>query len=111
MKGAPAHPLAVGVTVYLTTPDVVPVLVSVCAIEVPHAEAQSLKPVIVPPVGVVCIAADQVYVVPATVEFNATLLAVPSQMVCGEAEPTGVGLTVIVKVFGVPVQLGFQYRI
>ena len=46
-----------------------------------HGEAQSLKPVIVPPVGVVCIAADQVYVVPVTVEFNAMLLAVSSQMV------------------------------
>jgi len=60
VNGAPGHPLAVGVTVYLTTPDVVPVLVSVCAIEEPQAEAQLLNPVIVPPVGAVCIAAIQV---------------------------------------------------
>lgn len=29
VKGVPAHPLAVGVTVYLTTPEVVPVFVNV----------------------------------------------------------------------------------
>lgn len=50
-------------------------------------------------------AAVQVYVVPVTVELNATLLAVPPHIVCGDAEPTGVGLTVIVKVFEGPVQL------
>ena len=47
----PLHPLAVGKTVYLTTPAVVPVLVNVCAIDDPHADEQLLKPVIVPPVG------------------------------------------------------------
>ena len=104
VNGAPGHPLAVGVTVYLTTPDVVPVFVSVCAIDDPQAEEQLLNPVIVPPEGAVCIAVVQVYVVPVTVELNVTLLVVPPQIVCGEAEPTGVGLTVIVKVFGVPVQ-------
>ena len=50
---APLHPLALGVTIYLTTPAVVPVLVNVCAIVVPQVAAQLLKPVIVPPAGVV----------------------------------------------------------
>ena len=50
---APLQLFALGVTTYLTTPAVVPVFVNVCAIVVPQEEAQSLKPVIVPPVGVV----------------------------------------------------------
>ena len=49
----PAQPLAIGVTVYRTTPAVVPVLINVCAMIVPQAEEQSAKPVIVPPDGVV----------------------------------------------------------
>ena len=53
----------------------------------------------------VCIAAVQVNVVPLTVEFNATLEADPLQIVCGEAEPTGVGLTVISTVKVTPVQV------
>lgn len=53
----PAQPPAVGVTVYLTTPFVVPVLVSVCAIVDPD---ELLKPVTVPPDGLVVIAAVQV---------------------------------------------------
>ena len=51
--GVPVHVLAVGVIVYLTIPAVVPVFVNVCAIMVPQEAAQLLKPVIVPPVGVV----------------------------------------------------------
>jgi hypothetical protein len=47
----PLHPLALGVTVYLTTPAVVPVLVNVCAIEFPQDEVQLLMPFIVPFVG------------------------------------------------------------
>ena len=43
----------VGVITYLTTPGDVPELVSVCPIFVPHEDAQSLKPVILPPVGAV----------------------------------------------------------
>ena len=51
----------------------------------------------VPPAGMVWIAAVQVNVVPATVELNATLVVAALQIVCDEgvAEPTGVGLTVI----------------
>jgi hypothetical protein len=51
--GVPAHPLAVALTVYLTTPAVVPVLVNVCIIEFPQLAAQLLNPVIVPPDGLV----------------------------------------------------------
>jgi hypothetical protein len=49
--GAPEHPLAVGVTVYLTIPGVVPVLVNVCAIVDPQSDGQLLRPFIVPFVG------------------------------------------------------------
>ena len=81
-----------------------PVLVSVCAIglAVPLA-----WPVIVPPDGVVCIAAVYEYVVPTAgvVELNVTVVVPPLQTVCADAEPTGIGLTVIVNVIGVPVQV------
>ena len=65
-----------------------PVLVNVCAMDVPEPAA---CPVIVPPAGVVWIAAVQVKLVPLTAEFNDTLLVAPLQIVSGEAEPTGVG--------------------
>ena len=73
----------------------------------PQAAAQLLKPVMVPPVGVVCIAAVQVKVLPATgvLELKATLVVPALQMVCGEAEPTGTGLTVTSTVNGVPEQV------
>ena len=63
-----------------------------------------LNPVIVPPAGVVMIAAVQVNVVPLIVELNATLVAVALQMVCGEAEPTGFGLTVTMSLMDDPEQ-------
>ena len=78
---APGQLFAVGVTVYLIIPAVVPVLVNVCAIVEPQDERQLLKPVIVPPAGVVCIAPVQVYVVPLRVEFKVTLLDEPLQIV------------------------------
>jgi hypothetical protein len=68
---------------------------------VPQEDVQLLNPVTVAPDS--C-AAVQVKVLPVTVEFNATLLAVLPQMVCGEAEPTGVGLTVTFTVKGEPAQ-------
>ena len=43
---------------------------------------------------------------PVTLELKATLLAVPPQIVCGEAEPTGVGLTVTVALIAEPVHNG-----
>ena len=60
--------------------------------EVPQELVQLLKPVVVPPVGVVCIAAVQVKPVLATVEFRDIAVVKPGQMVCGLADPTGIGL-------------------
>ena len=59
----------------------------------------------VPPVGGVCMAAVHVKVVPLIVEFKVISLVPALQMVCGEAEPTGVGFTVTVIVYGEPRQL------
>ena len=73
----------------------------------PQAAAQLAKPVMVPPVGVVCIAAVQVKVLPASgvLELKA-MIAVPAlQMVWAVAEPTGTGLTVKSTVNGVPEQV------
>ena len=53
VKVLPVQPLAVGVIVYLTTPAVVPVLVSVCVIVVPQEDEQLLNPERVPPEGAV----------------------------------------------------------
>ena len=78
VNGDPEQPFAIGVTVYVIIPSVVPVLVSICEILVPEV---LLKPVIVPPVGVVVMAAVQENVVPFTVEFNATLVVVALQIV------------------------------
>ena len=74
---------------------------------VPQDDAQLLNPVIVPPDGAVCMAAVHVNVVPLTVEFNATLVDAKLHIVCddGEAEPTGIGLTVISTVKVAPVQV------
>ena len=82
----------------------------VCVIEVPHDDAQLLKPVIVPPAGAEVIAAVQLNVVPATelgLEIVIAENALPEQIVCvaGAAETVGVGFTVMVKVRGVPLQL------
>lgn len=74
-------------------------LVNVCAIELP---VELLKPVNVPPVGGVSTPAVHVNVVPDTVEPKVTLLVAALQIVCGAAEPTGIGLTVTVAVAGVP---------
>ena len=79
-------------------------MIRVCAIglAVPLA-----WPVMVPPVGEVCMAAVYEYVVPAAgvVALKATLVVEPLQIVCGEAEPTGVGLTTTVAVVVAPVQV------
>lgn len=84
----PTQPFgAVGVTVYLTTPEALfVVLVSICEIVVPQAALQLLNPVMVAPD---CCAAVQVNVVPGTVEFKLTLVVIPLQIDCGDAEPTG----------------------
>jgi hypothetical protein len=96
--GEAGHPLATGVTVYLLTP--VLVVVNVCAIVVPHDDAQFDAPDTLPDSK----ASVHVKVVPLTVEFKATLLALPLHIACGLAEPTGVGFTVIVAVILLPTQ-------
>ena len=71
VKVEPAQLFAVGVTVYLSTPPVT--LVNGCAMVVPQEEAQLEAPETEPDNN----AAVHIYVVPFTVELNATLLAVP----------------------------------
>lgn len=98
VNAVPVHPLATGVMVYFSTPPAV--LTRVWAIVFPHDELQLDAPVIVP----LCTAAVQVNVVPVTVEFKATLVVPPVHIDCAEAEPTGLGFTIIVAVIGSPSQ-------
>ena len=60
----------------------------------------------VPPVGVVVMAAVHVNVLPLAVELSAIPGAVALQMVCedGDAEPTGIGFTVTMAVIDDPAQ-------
>jgi hypothetical protein len=97
----PAQLLAVGVTVYLTTPSDVPVLVSVCVMVDPE---ELLKPEMVPPEGITLMAAVQANVVPLTVELRDTLVAVALQIVCAVADPEGIGFTVTIVASEFPVQ-------
>ena len=69
---------------------------------VPHPVVQLLNPVTVAPD---CCAAVQVNVLPLTVELSATPVAVPPQIVFGEAEPTGIGFTVTISVVVFPTQV------
>ena len=98
VNAAPVHEFAAGVTVYLSTPPAA--LVNVCAIVVPHDEAQAAPPVIV----LDCVALVQVKVVPLTVALSVTLLVAPLQIVCALAEPTVEGLTTTVAVIAPPTQ-------
>ena len=71
VKGVPGQLVdagPVGVMIYLTTPDDVPEFTKVWPILVPQDEEQSLKPVIVPPVGAVNRDAVHVKVVPVVAE-------------------------------------------
>ena len=68
---------------------------------VPQEEEQLLNPVTVAPDN--C-AAVHVNVLPLTVELSAMLVAVPPQIVCGKAEPTGIALTVTMSVMDDPEQ-------
>jgi hypothetical protein len=102
VKAEPGHELAVGVTVYLTVAAALLVFVSVCVIVVPQEDTQLLNPVVPEPETS---AAFHVNVVPVTVEFKATLVVAPLQMVCPVAEPEGVGFTVTITEIGVPGQL------
>lgn len=62
---------------------------------------QLLNPVTVAPDNW---AAVHVNVLPFTVELRAKLVVVPPQIVCGEAEPTGIALTVTMSVMDDPEQ-------
>src|SRR5439155_26912547 len=94
----PGHAFPVGVIVYVIVPGDVPVAVNVCAIALPL--------LLVAPVTPDCDTV-QLNVVLATLLVNAIDVAVPVQIVCedGVAVATGVGLTVMVNVIAVPVQL------
>ena len=60
LNAVPVQELAVGVMIYRTTPGEVPVLSKVWLILARQPEAQSLNPVMVPPVGAVSTEAVQV---------------------------------------------------
>lgn len=94
----PGHPLAVGVTVYVAVPALVPAFVNVCAIVAPELALAPVTPL--------CTTVHA-NVVPLTEDDNAILLIPPLQMVCnvGLAVTLGVGFTVIVTVVVEPVQL------
>ena len=79
----------------MAVPEVVPVAVSVWAMVVPE---EALAPVTPDCTAV------HINVVPATGLLSATEVAVPLHIVCdaGVAVATGVGLTVITTVMGVP---------
>jgi uncharacterized protein Usg len=88
LSAVPGQEFAVGVTIYVTVPAVVPGLVSVCAMVVPFdAVAPIIPPVIVPIV--------QLKFAPETLLVNAILVDVALQIVVGLTVVTfGVGLTV-----------------
>lgn len=97
MIAAPAQPLAVGVIVNVTVTGAVVVLVNVPLI--------SPAPLAAIPVTATVLSLVQLYTVPATLPVMAiVVIATPEHTVCddGLATALGVGLTVIVKVFGAP---------
>jgi len=98
LTGVPGHELAVGVTIYMTEPAVLPGFVSICAIVDPDAAvAPVIPPFIVPIV--------QPKVVPVTLLVSEIFVVPPLQMVVGLTVVTfGVGLTVTTILTGVPGQ-------
>jgi hypothetical protein len=94
--GIPGHPLAVGVTIYITVPDVASELVSVCEIVDPFdADAPVIVPVIVPTV--------QLNVAPETLLLNGMFVVAPLQIVVmPPAVALGAGFTVTTMFTGVP---------
>ena len=82
----------------MAVPAVVPELLKVCAMLLPEpAEAPVMAPELV--------ATVQAKVVPVTLLVNAMPVVWPEQIVCeaGVAVTTGIGLTVITTLIGVPV--------
>lgn len=102
--GLPWHPLAVGMIVYFTTPSVVPVLVKTSAMVVLHVPVVQLP---LPSTEPLIIWEVHVKVVAVTLAERIIETAEPEQIAesSGVAEATGVGLMVIVKVWGVPEQV------
>ena len=95
--GVPVQLPMVGVMVYTTVPGVVPVAVSVCAMDVPEPAVAPLAPDWL---------TVQLKVVPVTVPLKAIDVALPEQIVwvVGVAVTVGIGFTVTVTVIGVPEQ-------
>jgi hypothetical protein len=91
LKFEPVQLAVAGVTMYLIIPTDELLFVSVWAIEVPHAEPQLLKPVVVPPES--CEAVHVKLVLP-TVEFKDTPVPEPPHIVGDVADPTGTAFTV-----------------
>jgi hypothetical protein len=88
LVGVPGQELAVGVTIYVTVPSVVPGFISVWAMVVPfEAVAPVIPPVIAPIV--------QLKVAPGTLLLNEIFVVAPLQIVVGSAVVTfGLGFTV-----------------
>ena len=101
VTGVPGQPLAVGVMVNVTVMGALVVLVKVPLI-LP-------APLAAIPVAVATLSLTQLYPTPATAlpVITMVVMAVAEHIVCeaGVATAVGVGLTVYVKVFGVPLQV------
>jgi hypothetical protein len=101
VTGAPAQPLAVGVTVKVTVTGVLVKLVSVPLI--------FPEPLAAIPVTSATLSLVQLYTTPATALPLITIVVIGTaeQTVCedGTAVAVAVGLTVIVNVIGVPLQV------
>lgn len=97
VTGVPVHPLADGVIEYTAVPAVVPVAVSVCAIDVPLPADAPDTPV--------CVTVQE-KVVPVVKLDKEMPVVPPEQIVCDEgvAVANGIGFTVMVTVTGVPEQ-------
>jgi hypothetical protein len=97
LTGAPGQEFAVGVTIYVTEPAVVPELVRAWAIVAPEEEVAPVIPPVTAPIV-------QLNVVPVTLLLNAIFVVAPLQMVVGPVDVKfGAGLTVTTMVVGVPV--------
>jgi hypothetical protein len=96
LVGLPGHELAVGVTIYVTVPAVVPPFVSVCAMVGPlEPDAPVTPPVIAPIV--------QLKVAPPTLLVKDILVDAPLQIVVGlTVDTSGVGFTVTTMLVGLP---------
>ena len=100
VMGVPVQPFTVGVMVNVTVTGEALVLLTTALI-LP-------EPLAAIPVTVAVLSLVQLYTVPGTLPVKAmVVMAFPEQIVCddGVATASGVGLTVMVKLTGVPLQL------